>query len=122
SGNLRPGRDIILATQVSGVGAEATLEPLGYTRGTRDALVAWDTNNEHGQGAGAYEFQRATTDGYGAEGPNSLNVEGATMAPDGTTLWLGFRSPLTPLDDGDTAMMVGIENIHDVVTGNAEPV
>ena len=121
SGNLRPDRDIIIATEVTGTGADATLEPLGYTRGTRQALVDWDTNNDHGEGAGAFEFERATADGYGAEGPNSLNVEGATMAPDGQTLWLGFRSPLTPLDDGDTALMVAIEDIEDVVIGETEP-
>jgi hypothetical protein len=121
SGNLRPDRDIIIATEVTGTGADATLEPLGYTRGTRQALVDWDTNNDHGEGAGAFEFERATADGYGAEGPNSLNVEGATMAPDGETLWLGFRSPLTPLDDGDTALMVAIEDIEDIVIGEAEP-
>lgn len=121
SGNLRPDRDIIIATEVTGTGADAVLEPVGYTRGTRDALVAWDANNEHGEGAGAFEFERATAHGYGAEGPNSLNVEGATMAPDGETLWLGFRSPLTPLDDGDTALMVAIEDIEDIVIGYAEP-
>jgi hypothetical protein len=122
SGNLRPDRDIIIATEVSGTGADATLEPLGYTRGTRQALVDWDANDDHGEGAGAFQFERATADGYGAEGPNSLNVEGATMAPDGDTLWLGFRSPLTPLDDGDTALMVAIDDIEDVVLGDAEPI
>ena len=121
SGNLRPDRDIIIATRVEGTGAQASLEPLGYTRGTRDALVDWDVNNDHGEGAGAFQFERATQDGYGAEGPNSLNVEGATMAPDGETLWLGFRSPLTPLDDGDTALMIAVEDIDDIVTGDAEP-
>lgn len=122
SGNLRPDRDIIIATRVTGTGADATLEPLGYTRGTRAALVDWDTSNAHGQGANAFEFERATQHGYSAEGPNSLNVEGATMAPDGQTLWLGFRSPLTPLDDGDTALLVAIENIEGIVMGDAEPV
>jgi len=121
SGNLRPDRDIIIATEVSGTGANATLEPLGYTRGTREALVAWDVNNEHGEGVGAFQFERATQPGYSAEGPNSLNVEGATIAPDGETLWLGFRSPLTPLDDGDTALLVSIEDIEDVVISDAEP-
>src|SRR5690625_4533626 len=88
---------------------------------TRQALVDWDANDDHREGAGAFQFERATADGYGAEGPNSLNVEGATMAPDGETLWLGFRSPLTPLDDGDTALMVAIEDIEDIVIGEAEP-
>lgn len=120
SGNLRPDRDIIIATQVDGTGADASLEPLGYTRGTREALVEWDVNDEHGEGASAFEFERATANGYSAEGPNSLNVEGATMAPDGETLWLGFRSPLTPLDDGDTALMVAIENIEDIILNSAD--
>ncbi|MDO5635362.1 MAG: S-layer homology domain-containing protein [Micrococcus sp.] len=119
SGNVRLDRDIVVATRVAGTGADATLTPIGYTRGVRQALVDWDAAGAHGLGANAFQFARATQDGYSAEGPNSLNVEGAAMAPDGTTLWLGFRSPLTPLENGDTALIVSVPNIA-AVTGGAD--
>lgn len=124
SGNYWPHRDIVFATTVSGSGADTTLSFAGEATGFRDALVAWDEANEHGAGAGVFQFERATTPGYSAEGPNSLNLEGATIAPDGTTLWLGFRSPLVPVaadpaadEAGDQALIIAIENIADVVAG-----
>lgn len=127
SGNVWPHRDFILATEVSGSGAATTLTYAGEATGFRDALVAWDQSDAHGIGAGAFQFERATADGYSAEGPNSLNLEGAAIAPDGTTLWLGFRSPLVPVAQdlaadpaGDQALVIAIEDIASVVDGSAE--
>lgn len=117
SGNVRLDRDIVLATTVTGRGADAQLEFAGYTRGIRDALVEWDREDGHGHGADAFGFAAATQDGVSAEGPNALNAEGAAIAPDDTTLWLGMRSPLTPIPDGDQALIVEVENIADVVAG-----
>lgn len=116
SGNVRLDRDVVVATRVSGSGAEAELEPLDYTRGIREALVQWDVSDAHGLGAHAFGFERATQDGYSAEGPDSLNVEGAAIAPDGTTMWLGFRSPLVKGE----ALIVEVPEIEDVVLGEAE--
>lgn len=124
SGNYWPHRDVVLATDVDGSGAGTVLTFAGEATGFRDALVEWDNSNAHEEGAGAFQFERALSDGWSAEGPNSLNVEGATIAPDGTTLWLGFRSPLVPVaqdpgvdPDGDLALIIGIENIAEVVDG-----
>ncbi len=127
SGNYWPHRDIVFATDVIGSGAQTELEYVGAATGFRDALVEWDNADGHGAGAGALQFERATTPGYSVEGPNSLNVEGAAIAPDGTTLWLGFRSPLVPVADdlgsdpaGDQALIIGIENIADVVATESD--
>lgn len=131
SGNVRPDRDTIAATELTGSGAETELETLGYARGFKDALVAWDNADGHGLGAGAFSFERAVQPGYSVEGPNSLNVEGAAMAPDGQSLWLAFRSPLVdpeagvgsndvPESVGDHALLVEIAEIYDVTVNGAE--
>ena len=123
SGNVWPHRDIVFATTVHGSGADTTLEFAGEATGFRDALVAWDAADGHGWGAGALQFDRATQPGYSAEGPNSLNLEGATIAPDGSTLWMGFRSPLVPVaadpagTAGDLALVIGVADIASVVAG-----
>jgi hypothetical protein len=115
SGNVRLDRNIVLQTQVSGSGADATLTFVGYRNVLRDALVAWDHEDQHGLGADRFGFLAATQPGVSAEGPNSLNVEGAAIAPDGTTLWIGFRSPEVG-DDAD-ALVVPVADIADVVAG-----
>lgn len=127
SGNVWPHRDFILGTEVSGSGAATALTFAGEATGFRDALVAWDQSDAHGVGAGAFQFERATADGYSAEGPNSLNLEGAAIAPDGTRLWLGFRSPLVPVAQdlatdpaGDQALVIAIDDIASVIDGSAE--
>ncbi len=126
SGNTWPHRDIVFATEVSGSGAATTLTFAGEATGFREALTAWDTSNAHGAGAGAFQFERATTPGNSAEGPNSLNLEGATFAPDGTTLWLGFRSPLVPVavdpandPAGTLALVIAVDNIQAVIADGA---
>ncbi|UED83510.1 hypothetical protein [Streptomyces profundus] len=130
SGNIRLDRDLVIATAVHGSGADTTLEYVGHARGLRQALVDGDMADVHGLGADHFGFRAATQDGVSARGPNSLNVEGATIAPDGTTLWLGFRSPLVALNsggdgdgdsDGDKALVVGIPDIAGVVAGTTEP-
>lgn len=133
SGNVRPDRDTIAATTVSGSGAGTELEFAGYARGFTQALVEWDNVGGHGLTPGALRFERATQAGYSAEGPTSLNVEAAAIAPDGESLWLGFRSPLVgpdlevPVGDneipgsaGERALIVEIGSIADVVLGGAE--
>ncbi|GFZ76909.1 ExeM/NucH family extracellular endonuclease [Nesterenkonia alkaliphila] len=131
SGNVRPDRDTIAATELSGSGADAELETLGYARGFKEALVEWDNADGHGLGAGAFQFERAIEPGYSVEGPNSLNVEGAAIAPDGESLWLAFRSPLVdpetgvgsnddPGSEGDHALIIEIADIYDVTVNGAE--
>lgn len=120
SGNVRLARDVVVATRVVGSGAGATLELVGSTHGVRQALVDWDVSDAHGLGADAFGFDVATQPGWSARGPHSLNVEGAAIAPDGTTLWLAFRSPIITGTDGvDRATIVGVRDIAAVVTGDA---
>lgn len=119
SGNVRLDRDIVLQTEIHGSGAEATLSFVGSRNVLRDALVSWDHDDLHGLGADRFGFFAATRPGVSAEGPDSLNIEGAAMAPDGTTLWLGFRSP--EVGDAAEALIVPVADIADVIAG-AEPV
>jgi hypothetical protein len=119
SGNVRLDRDIVLQTEVHGSGADATLSFVGYRNVLRDALVSWDHEDLHGLGADRFGFLAATQPGVSAEGPDSLNIEGAAMAPDGTTLWLGFRSP--EVGDDAEALIVPVADIAGVIAGG-EPV
>ncbi|MEV7692395.1 hypothetical protein AB0N73_03585 [Microbacterium sp. NPDC089189] len=118
SGNVRLDRDIVVHTRVSGSGANAALSFVGARHVLRDALVAWDHDDAHGLGADHFGFLAATQPGSSAEGPDSLNIEGAAIAPDGTTLWLGFRSP--EVGDDAQALIVPVADIAGVVAG-AEP-
>ena len=116
SGNIRPDRDVVYAVEVTGTGADAELSFVAATRGVRDGLVAWDAADGHGLGADFFGFERATQDGYSAEGPDSLNVEGLAMDPDGN-LWLGFRSPVVH----DSAVMIPIVNINRLAADDYAP-
>jgi hypothetical protein len=78
----------------------------------RDALVAWDHEGQHGLGADRFGFLAATQPGVSAEGPDSLNIEGAAIAPDGTTLWregatAGSPEALRQLLEGGLAISGG---------------
>ncbi|WP_147796325.1 hypothetical protein [Cellulomonas sp. Y8] len=122
SGNVRPARDVVVATRVHGSGAATTLEYVGSAHGIRQALVDWDAADGHGLGADHFGFTAATRPGTSARGPHSLNLEGATIAPDGTTLWLGFRSPIITGADGvERAVVIGVRDIAGVVAGTATP-
>lgn len=116
SGNVRLDRDVIYAVDVTGAGAEAQLSFRAATRGVRAGLVAWDAADGHGLGAHHFGFERATAEGYSAEGPDSLNVEGLAMSPNGE-LWLGFRSPVI----NGAAVMVPILNIVELADADYAP-
>ncbi|MGO2658584.1 MAG: DUF3616 domain-containing protein [Mycetocola reblochoni] len=123
SGKIRPDRDVVIRTELDGSGAATTAEVTGFAHGLRDALVDWDHAGLHGLGADRFGFAAATEEGSSAEGPRSLNVEGAAIAPDGTTLWLGFRSPLVPgtarsaSAADERALIVPVADVDDVVSG-----
>jgi hypothetical protein len=118
SGNQRPDRDTVVATRITGTGAGARLSYVGSTHGIQQALIAWDSSDAHGLGANAFGFAAATRPGVPVSGDDTLNVEGAEMSPDGT-LWLGFRSPLMTAVTRDRAVIIGIENIADVIADDA---
>ena len=117
-GNTRLNRQEIFSTTVTGTGTGASFAIGGSYQHLRDDLVAWDHADGHGLGPDALGLAAAATrapEGDGVGGPTGFNIEGGELAPDGTTLYVAFRGPLTT---GATALVVPVTNLAALLTGN----
>src|SRR5262249_8075142 len=112
SGNTRLNRQELFTTTVSGTGAAATLTVGGSYQHLRDDMIAWDQAN--GNALGLADAATRAPEGDGT-GPTGFNIEGAEFAPDGSTLLIAFRGPLTA--DGK-AVVVAVTNVAALVAGN----
>ncbi|HEU5469157.1 MAG TPA: ExeM/NucH family extracellular endonuclease [Actinophytocola sp.] len=112
SGNTRLNRQELFATTVSGTGTGATLALGGSYQHLRDDLIAWDQANGDALGLAAAATRAPEGDGGG---PAGFNIEAAELTPDGGTLLLGFRGPITA--DG-RAIVVPVTNIGALVAAN----
>ena len=127
-GNHRPNRDRVFATQVLGDGTGTppfTLAYVGRYDHLRDDILAWDANNLHGLGAHYFGLEASAAVGVSPKAVNGFNVEGLAMAPDGTTAWIGCRTPLvngsgptTMLSPRTHALIIPVSNLEALVTGN----
>ena len=128
SGNLRPNRDRLFATQVNGNGSGSPPYTLAFTGRydhLRTDLANWDRNNQHGLGSNYFGIVASTNAGVASEATNGFNMEGLVIAPDGTNAWLGFRTPLVN-GSGPTmniasrthALIVPVKNFPALVVGN----
>ncbi|WP_244929061.1 hypothetical protein [Nocardioides sp. W7] len=113
-GEVATSRHVVYETTISGSGASATLTPAGRYGNLRRDLVAWDRAN-----GDRYGFAAATAAGQHPDGPNRFNIEAAEFAPDGTTLHLGFRSPLVGGVAGGDALIVPVTNLQALTRGQA---
>jgi hypothetical protein len=113
-GEVHTSRHVVYETTISGSGAGATLTPVGSYGDLRRDLIAWD--RAHGN---RYGFAAGSAAGQPPDGPARFNVEGAEFAPDGTTLYLGFRSPLVGGVAGGDALLVPVTNIVSLTRGQA---
>lgn len=86
SGEARPDRNRIFATDIVGTGANATLTFVGYYSNLRSKLITWGDNN-------GYNFTAKAATGIEPKRIDGFNIEGLEMGPDGTTLYIGFRAP-----------------------------
>jgi hypothetical protein len=118
-GEARPNTRRIFATDLSGAGAGATLAYAGRYDHLRDDLVAWDVANGHGLGANVLGFAAGSLPGVLPTTAAGFNIEGLTMAPDGSTGWLAFRAPLLPAGTRDHALLVPVLALDGLVTGAA---
>lgn len=131
SGNLHPNRDRIFATRVDGDGTGSppySLTYVGRYNHLREDLIAWDSGNLHGLGADYFGLAASAAAGVSPKGANGFNVEGLTVAPDGTTAYIGFRAPLvagsgptTSASRRDHALIVPLLNMPALVTGSPTP-
>ncbi|MGH3752410.1 MAG: Ig-like domain-containing protein, partial [Pseudonocardiaceae bacterium] len=127
SGNARPNRQRLFATDVTGTGASATLSFVGFYSGLRTDLIAWDNANGHGLGAGFYGLAASAATGTAPEAADpastppgqgrGFNIEGLEFAPDGTTAYVAFRAPNVAIPARPNALVVPVTNLATLVTG-----
>ncbi|MEO8458967.1 MAG: lamin tail domain-containing protein [Dokdonella sp.] len=118
-GALRPNRQRVFATDLSGTGDSAVLTYVGRYDHLREDLIAWDNANGHGLGAGALGFALGTAVGIEPERPDGFNIEGLAIAPDGESAYLAFRAPLLPMAARTHALIIPIAHFNTLVTGAA---
>ncbi|WP_159467752.1 ExeM/NucH family extracellular endonuclease [Dyadobacter sp. 3J3] len=114
-GKNRPNRSRLFATDISGTGASATLSYVGRYDGLKTDLLAWDTSNGNILGLTA-----SAATGKMPEDPalDGFNIEGLTVAPDGTTGYIAFRGPIEPVSSRNSALIIPWTNMTTLVTGN----
>ena len=130
-GNLRPDRSRLFATTVKGDGTGSppyTLTYVGRYDKLRDDILAWDQNNLHGLGANYFGLVASAANGVSSDLINAFNLEGMTLAPDGTTAYLGLRAPMvnpsgptTSTSPRTHALIIPLLNMPDLVKGNPTP-
>lgn len=120
SGNNRPNRSRIFATDISGTGAATTLTYVGRYDNLKTDLINWDASNGHGLGANYLGLSASAATGVIPETADGsgFNIEALTLAPDGTTGYIGFRAPLEPAATRTKGLIVPITNFTSLVSGN----
>ncbi|OCR02748.1 hypothetical protein BCD67_17930 [Oscillatoriales cyanobacterium USR001] len=121
SGSSRPNRYRVFATDISGSGSATNLNFVGKYDNLRTDLLNWDSTNVHGKGANYYGFTASAASGIIPESTDGsgFNIEGLTLAPNGTTAYLGFRAPISPANNRTKALIVPVTNFTSLVTGAA---
>lgn len=114
-GNNRPNRSRVFATDLAGGGAAATLSYVGRYDGLKTDLLAWDVANGNALGLAA-----SAATGNIPEDPelDGFNIEGFTIAPDGTTGYIGFRAPYQSTSTRTLALIVPWTNMTSLFSGN----
>ena len=114
SGADRPNRNRLFATDVSGSGATTSLSYVGRYDNLKANLISWgDANGYNFTASAAPGVIPEVADGSG------LNIEGLTIAPNGTTAYVAFRAPEVPTASRTRALIAPITNFADLVTGVA---
>ncbi|WP_345528078.1 leucine-rich repeat domain-containing protein [Nocardioides endophyticus] len=113
AGEVEVSRHSIYETKLAGTGADARLTTVGVRYGDlRNDLIEWDDN--HGARFG---FHTGAAKDMSPDAINGFNIEGAEFSPDGSELYLGFRSPLTPAQIGGRALIVPLTNLEALTSG-----
>ena len=114
-GKNRPNRSRLFATDITGTGAGTTLSYVGRYDGLKTDLLAWDASNSNVLGLAA-----SAATGKAPEDPalDGFNIEGLTIAPDGTTGYIAFRGPIQPIASRSKALIIPWTNMTSLVNGN----
>jgi predicted extracellular nuclease len=114
SGADRPNRNRLFATDLSGSGATTSLSYVGRYDNLKADLIRWgDANGYNFTASAASGVIPEVADGSG------FNIEGLTIAPNGTTAYVAFRAPAVPTTSRAKALIAPITNFADLVTGLA---
>ena len=105
TGDLRPDRNRIFATDIVGTGANATLVFVGYYSNLRSRLVNW--GDAHG-----YNFTVKAAIGIEPKRIDGFNIEGLEMGPDGVTMYIAFRAPYVPAGTQNKALICPLLNFE----------
>ncbi|MEO7432952.1 MAG: lamin tail domain-containing protein [Dokdonella sp.] len=117
--HVRPNRHRVFATNISGSGADAVLDYAGRYDWLLEDMVAWDHANGHGLGPDALGFAASSADGVDSKTPAGFNIEGLSIAPDGSTAYVAFRAPQLPISARTQALIVPVLDFDALVTGAA---
>lgn len=90
SGGLKPYRDRVIATDISGTGASSTLTVKSYSTKMRTALISWGDAN-------SWNFTASAADGMIPKRIDGFNIEGLTVCNEGEKAYIGFRAPCVPI-------------------------
>lgn len=89
-GDLKPDRDRVIATDVSGSGAGSTISVKSYSTKFRTALISWGNTN-------GWNFTASAASGIVPKRIDGFNVEGLSVTHGGDTGYIGFRAPCVPI-------------------------
>ncbi len=118
SGELRPDRNKVIATEVSGDSSNATLTMKSYSNQFRNALITW--GNTQG-----WNFTASSADGMIPKRIDGFNVEGLSITKGGDTAYIGFRAPCVPVkgitptaSNRKYAIIAPVTNFETILNGN----
>ncbi len=117
SGEVRTERRTFVAATITGSGADTEITFRGRYNNLWAEMRTWDQTNGHGLGVNALRFIPGTAPGVLPNAPDGFNFEGLEFAPDGQTLYVGFRAPTIEVDGRHRALIVPVDNVEDLVDG-----
>lgn len=120
TGVSRPNRARLFATDITNASAASTLAYVGRYDNLKTDLINWDSTNGYGLGANFFGLSASAAVGVIPEEPDGsgFNIEGLTIAPNGTTGYVSFRAPIVPANARTKALIVPVTNLAALVSGN----
>lgn len=120
SGALKPDRNKVIATELSGDSSNATISVKSYSNQFRNALITWGN-------AQGWNFTASSASGMIPKRIDGFNVEGLSITAGGDTAYIGFRAPCVPVKgvtptaaNRKYAIIAPVTNFETIMNGNSE--
>lgn len=101
----KPNRNRLFVTDYTNTGSQTNLVFAGYYTDLKKYLIKW------GDAAG-YKFAKAAAPGQDCKSPEGFACEGMVFGPDNTTLYIGMRAPLVPVNNRNKAVIAPLQNFE----------